>query len=160
MNVPTGVMRWLMACLLAGSGLTATGLFANQASDSEQFLIESELWIDGELQAVPVMVIGLGEPGYLLQTNEEGRVEEGGWRLEFNADLADDPLNLSDALWVDVQLSIFEEGRWEPLLDSMLGVPEGEYSTISISDEGEQPSTEHSEVYLRLRVARLQARDN
>ena len=77
MKSSAGVMRWLMACMLAGGSLTATGLFA---SDAPQFLIESELWIEGEPQEVPVMVIGLDEPGYLLQTNEEGRVEEGGWR--------------------------------------------------------------------------------
>jgi len=150
-------MHALRALLMAGACLAATGLFAQ---DAEQFLIESELWLNGERQQVPVMVVGENEPGFLLNTNDQGRVEEGGWRLEFTANLADDPLNLSDALWVNVLLSVFESDSWNPVLDSMLGVPEGEFSSLSVGTEGEESSPENAEIFLRLRTSRMRQADD
>jgi len=146
-------MLALRGLILAGGCFAATGLFAQ---GSQQYLIESELWMNGQVQDVPVMVIGENEPGFLFKTDENGQAEEGGWRLEITANSNDDPLNLSDALWLDVGLSLFEAGRWRAVLDSMLGVPEGEFASLSVAAEDEQASPEQAEVFLRLRTSRLQ----
>jgi hypothetical protein len=146
----------ILCTLLAGGCLAATGL---SAQAPEQFLIDSELWLDGERHELPALVISENDPGFLLETDEEGRVEEGGWRLEVSADPLDDPLALSEAIWLNVRLSLYEAGEWEPVLDSMLGVPEGEYSTLSVSGPDAIPSPETSEVYLRLLASRLRPGD-
>lgn len=105
------------------------------------------------------MVIGVDEPGFLLSTDEEGRAEEGSWRLELRSSPVDDPLGLSQSLWVEVRLSLFRAGFWEPVLDSILGVPEGEFSSLSVTPDDQTPSPEASEVYLRLRTERVQTTD-
>jgi len=146
----------LLCTILAGGCLAATGL---SAQVPEQFLIDSELWLDGERHELPALVISDNDPGFLLETNDEGRVEEGGWRLEIGTDPVDDPLALSDSLWLNVRLSLFEDGEWVPVLDSMLGVPEGEFSTLSVSEQDATPGPQTSEVYLRLLASRLRPGD-
>jgi len=130
------------------------------AQDREQYRIESQLWLDGEMQDVPPAIITVDEPAFLFRANEEGRAEEGGWRLELRANPVDDPLGVSQSLWVDVQLSLFRAGLWEPVLDAMLGVPEGEFSTLSVAPEGETPTPETAEVYLRLSTLRMAPSDD
>jgi hypothetical protein len=138
------------------AGLLLAGLAGAEAP--EQYRVESQLWLDGEPQEVAPMIIGVDQPGFLLQTNEDGRATEDSWRLELRASPVDDPLGLSQSLWVEVRLSLFRGGFWEPILDSMLGVPEGEFSTLSITPDGLDPAPETAEVYLRLRTERLSSR--
>ncbi|GEM_PF-1509387 len=149
----TALRLWVLL-----AGLLLAGLAGAQAS--ERYRIEAELWLDGEAQEVAPMIIGVDEPGFLLRTNEEGRAEEGGWRLELRASPTDDPLGLSQSLWVEVRLSLFQGGFWESVFDSMLGVPEGEVSTLSVTPEGQDPAPETAEVYLRLRTERVPPASN
>lgn len=144
-----------ISALVAGLALVSVA----GAQGGDLYLIEPELWLDGEPQDIAPMVIGPSEPGFLVDANNQGRVEDGGWRLEMRARPSVDPLDLSQSLWIDVQLSLFRAGLWEPVLDSMLGVPEGDYSTLSIAPEGQQATPETAEVYLRMRADRLRPVD-
>ena len=138
-----------------------------QAQDQRRYLIEPELWLDGQAQAASPLVVSVDEPGLLIGSDDgsddEGhnRVDafDGDWRLEVRARPMDDPLELSQSLWIDLRLELFRSGQWVRVLDSMLGVPEGEVSTLSVADEGQVPTPETAEVYLRLRTQRLQRAD-
>lgn len=140
-------------CLILLGACLAASLAAAQAP--ERFLVESSLWLDGEAQTVPVLVVTAAEPGLLLPET----VSEGGWRMEVQARPVDDPLSPSDSLWIEVTLSLFEDGQWLPLIDSMLGVPEGETATLSVVEEGQQASPETAQVYLQLKTSRLRPAD-
>jgi len=126
------------------------------ASDSsDQYLVEAQLWLGGVERPVPALVIGAHEPALLMPV--EGPESSGpSWQLEITVEPVDDPFAPSDALWLNVRLSEPGESGWVPLVDSVLGVPEGETATFSvIGDDASEASPETAEVYLRLRTARL-----
>ncbi len=142
---------------MTGGLLLVTG--SSIASD-QQFLVESTLWLEGQSQPVPAMVVKAREPGFLMPAAEGGSVSDGSWRLQVEVDLVDDPLIPTDSLWVTVTIDQFEDGAWENLIDSMLGVPEGEIATLSVvdGDNASDPATAH--VYLEIRTSRLRPATN
>lgn len=148
----TELMRYGLKALLTGGLFLTAGLSA--ASD-QQFLVESSLWLDGQPQQVPAMVVRSQEPGFLMPTESDDGIVDGSWRLQVEVEPADDPLALTDSLWIYVTVDQFADGDWENLADSILGVPEGEVSTLSVSgDDGRHdPATAH--VYLEIRTSRL-----
>jgi hypothetical protein len=128
---------------------------AGWAQTPRAFLIEPELWLDGQAQTTPPVIVSVAEAARLFGGDDESLPQEGDWRLDLRADPIDDPLDLSQSLWVDVELSLFRAGQWISVLDSMLGVPEGEVSTLSVAPDGQAPTPDTAEVYLRLRTQKL-----
>lgn len=131
-----------------------------QVAQAEQYLVEPELWLEGVLQTVPVMVLEAGAPAVLLGPRDQASVASPGqWRLEVQVEGVEDPLAPSNMLWVGVNLAQFHEGDWELLADTMLGVPEGEPGVVSVVDGDGPASPETASVFLRLKTSRLRLAD-
>ena len=122
------------------------GLFWSAAATEPSYLVEAELWIDG---------VKRGTPSLLILANTEARLETGdeesAWRLEVEVEPVDDGYAPAGTLWVHVAVHQRSGEIWEHLADSILGVPEGEFATLSVVDGGAPPDPETAAVYLRVR---------
>ncbi|MFU8830856.1 MAG: hypothetical protein ACNA7J_01755 [Wenzhouxiangella sp.] len=118
---------------------------------AEQFLVEAELWIDGEQRGTPTLIIEAGEPA-----NMEVGDETSAWRLEVEVERpAGIDMAPAGSLWLHIGVHQQSDGEWEHLADSILGVPEGETATLSVVD-GDAPATpETAAVYLRIKTSRM-----
>ncbi len=126
-----------------------------QAEDRPaSFLIDFELWLHGEEQGSPRMIVEAGEPASM----ERGGDADRHWRIEVEVERpAAYEQAPGNALWL--QLAVYEQvdGDWELLADTMLGVPEGQPATLTVVDgEVDEPSPESSLVFLRATTSRLQ----
>jgi len=123
------------------------------AQANDQFVVESELWIEGQVHEVPVMIVTAGEPAMVSRKEDLG---EERWRLEIELEPDGDALSPVPTHWVSVAIQQFSDGEWEFLADSILGVPEGQVATLSV-DEGDvsDPSPENSMVFMNIGVSRL-----
>ena len=123
------------------------------AVSAEQYLVEAELWLDGELQGTPSMIVAAGSPASISRGDLE---QDAIWRLEIEVEpAASHILSPGDALWIHVGLHQKIDGEWEHLADSMLGVPEGQTATFSVVDGDVESSPENAAVYLRIKTSRL-----
>lgn len=124
------------------------------AAEGEQYMVEMALWIDGEQRGTPIVVVAPGERA-AVEVSEDGG--EGGWRIEV---LVEPPARSegapSGAIWLDLAVHERVEGQWELVADSLLGVPEGQTSSMSVVDAGVETGTrENSRVYLTAQASRL-----
>lgn len=142
---------------MTGGLLLAAG---SSIAGEQQFLVESTLWLDGQVQHVPAMVVKAQEPGLLMPTAPDGGVSEGSWRLQVEVEPVDDPLVPTESLWVNVTIDQFEDGVWTNLSDSLLGVPEGETATLSVDDGDNAPDPTTAQLYLEIRTSRLRPANN
>jgi hypothetical protein len=129
------------------------------AQAGDQFLIETELWVDGQLRGAPVLVVSAGQSAMMSRMDEQGLIEDGNWRLEVEVEPDNDRLSPVQIHWVSVAVQQLSDGEWDYLADSILGVPEGEFASLSIVDEGQEPTPESAQLYLRLRTSRLKPLD-
>ncbi len=138
----------LLACVLL--------LGTAQADEGNRFLIEFELWLHGEKQGEPSMIVEAGQPGSMEVGGAEHR-----WRIEVEVErLAAHEYAPGDALWLHLAVHEQIDGKWEELADTMLGVPEGQPATLSVLDgQVDEPSPERSIVFLRATTSRLQSGD-
>lgn len=125
-------------------------LLAQTAVAGQRFAVEAELWIDG---------VQRGTPSLLILANTEASLETGSdderWRLEVEVEPVEDAYAQADTLWVHVAVHHRMDEAWDHLLDSIVGVPEGEWATVSLVD-GDAPATpESAAVYLRIRTTRV-----
>jgi hypothetical protein len=120
---------------------------------AEQYLVEIELWLDGEQQGTPALVVEAGS----MASISRGDVESDEvWRLEIEVEPADSHiLSPGDALWVHVGVHQKIDGEWEHLADSILGVPEGQTATFSVVDGEAESTPETAAVYLRIKTSRM-----
>jgi len=129
------------------------------AQASEQFLIESELWVDGQMRGTPVMMVSAGEAAVMIGLDDGDLIDAGNWRLEFEVEPDSDRLSPVQTYWVSVAVQHFNDGQWEYLADSIVGVPEGEFASLSIVEDGQESTPESAQLYLRLRTSRLKPSD-
>lgn len=133
--------------------VVAATLVAGVAVADQQYLIESELWLEGRLTEVPVMIVASGEAASMSPLTGSGEPQ---WRLEIEVERAAEHLmSPGDALWIHVSVRRKTDDEWEHLTDTILGVPEGERATLSIVDGGIEATPENSDLYLRVRTSRL-----
>lgn len=129
------------------------------AADGDQYMVEMELWIDGEQRGTPMVVLPPGELGSIQVGSESGG---GGWKIDV---LVESPARAegapSGAIWLNLTVYGQREGEWEPLADSLLGVPEGRPATMSVVETGvEQATQENSLVHLTARASLLRPEDS
>jgi hypothetical protein len=123
------------------------------AAPAAEYLVEAELWLNGEAAGTPVLLVNADEPATI---ERDGGDEQSGWRLTIEVERADaDPLAPSGSLWLIIELQQQFDGAWQVLADSMLGVPEGETATLSVVDGDAEPLPETAAVYLRVKTSRL-----
>jgi hypothetical protein len=125
------------------------GLIVQAAAAEQHYLVEAELWIDG---------VQRGTPSLLILANTEASVgtgdDDAGWRLEVEVEPVDDRFAPSGTLWVHVAVHQRHGEYWEHLADSIVGVPEGEFATVSVVDGDAMATPETAHVYLRIRTTR------
>lgn len=138
-------MARVIACLIA--------LVLSPASLAAEYLVEAELWLDGQSAGTPVLMVNADEAA-MIERGTGG--DDAGWRLTIKVEPADaDPLAPSGSLWLTVELQQQVDGAWELLADSILGVPEGETATLSVVDGDQEATPETAAVYLQLKTSRL-----
>ncbi|MFP4208026.1 MAG: hypothetical protein ACLFSC_05155 [Wenzhouxiangella sp.] len=141
------MMFRFLTVIVCGLGLLIAGVTASAAD--EQFFVEAELWIDG---------VQRGTPNLLVEPNSEASLAIAGpdqvWRLTVKVEPVEDAYAPANTLWMHLGVDQRTGDGWEELTDSLLGVPEGEWATLSVV-EGEAESTaETAAVYLRVRASR------
>ena len=125
------------------------GLFAQAAVADQRFLVEAELWIDGVKRGTPSLLVAA-----LTEASLETGSEDERWRLDIEVEPVDDVFAPSNTLWVHVAVHQRLDDHWDHLVDSIVGVPEGEVATLSLVD-GDAPATpETAAVFLRIRASR------
>jgi hypothetical protein len=134
-------------------GLLALSVSA-LALAADSYLVEAELWLEGELRGMPTMIIEAGEPASL---EREG--DDDGFRLEIEIEPVHDPLAPANSLWLAVAIFQKSDDDWEHVADSILGVPEGQTATLSVVDDDAPATPETAAVYLRIKTSRLHAAD-
>ena len=136
--------------MLAGCSLMLASL-AGFAGERE-YRISSELWIDGELRGSPSLIMQAGVQGSI-----ETAGEESGWRLVFDIEEPEPHERAAEgALWVYIEIHEKQDGEWDHLTDSMLGIPPGRTGTLSIVDQGQdEPTRETARLYMTVQVEPL-----
>ena len=134
----------LTAFLLLGLGKPA------QAAE-QWFDVEAELWIEGVQRGTPTIRVAAYTEARLETGNDDER-----WRLEIEVEPVDDRYAPADTLWVHVAVHHLIDDRWDHLLDSIVGVPEGQAATLSVVDDKAPATPETAAVYLRIRTTRAQ----
>ena len=129
----------LFLLALAGPGLAG----------DDQFLVEAELWIDG---------VQRGSPRLLIASGIEADVMVAGpnevWRLTVEVEPVEDAYAPANTLWLHLAVHQRTVEDWDHLADSLLGVPAGEWATLSVVDGDAESTPETAAVYLRVRTSR------
>lgn len=136
----------LCLALLALAGSTP-------ASEAVRYMLEMELWIEGEHRDSPLLVVESGEPASITVDDAEGR---SGWKIEVEVNPPGPAEGAPDgAIWIDFAIHQLEDGQWEHLADSMLGIHEGRTGKLSVADGSVQATAANSRVFLEVRASRL-----
>ncbi|WP_376690751.1 hypothetical protein [Wenzhouxiangella sp. EGI_FJ10409] len=143
-------MRSAAIFLFATLSIALVGSAA--ASGDDRYMVEMELWIDGEQRGTPLVVLPPGEQGSVEVRNEEG---DQGWKIEV---LVEAPAATQSAplgsTWLNLAVHELQDGEWNLLADSLLGVPEGRSTSMSVvGSEVEQATRENSRVHLSARAS-------
>lgn len=136
----------LVACLLAVAPASAA---------ADRYMLDLELWINGEQRGTPMAIVEVGQPAVLTRESEE---DAGGYRVALEVEEPGPGEGApGGAVWIYVTVSTREDGDWKELVDSMIGVAEGRSGTVSVVEgEVEQPTPDNSTVFLRIEPTRLQ----
>lgn len=141
--------------VLVGSILGLLALTAAGTEPEARYMIEMQLWIDGEQIGEPMVVVEPGEPA----TVSDGGADDAGpgWRIEVEVQAPESGAGLPGrAIWLDVRVEERRDGEWLELTDSILGVPEGEFSELSIAPRSvSDPRPGTSSLFFRARTSRL-----
>lgn len=135
--------------------ILAAGLgFGSALAGTPRYMVEMELWIDGEQRGTPMLIVEAGKPAELVSTDPDGN---NGWKIELEVESPGLAENApSGAIWLHLAVAELVSGEWEHLTDALLGVPEGQSSSLSLLDgEGEAGGPDGSRVYLTARSSRL-----
>lgn len=137
-------LLFLALSVLAGSA---------SASEVKRYMLEMTVWIEGERREAPVLIIDSGEPTSIDFEGAEGRR---GWKIEVQVNPPGPGEGAPEgAIWMDFSIHRQEDGQWEHLADSMLGIHEGRTGTLSVASEDGQASPENSLVYVEVLASRL-----
>lgn len=112
-----------------------------------RYMVEMELWVDGERRGTPIIVLPPGEQGSVEVGDKDGGQ---GWKIEVQVEppTATEGAPLGST-WLSLAVHELEDGDWKQLADSLLGVPEGRSSSMSMVEPGiENATPENSLVHL------------
>lgn len=130
------------------------GLACQAAAAEQRYLVEAELWLDGVQRGTPrLMILPYTEASLAVDGDDAA------WRLEVEVEPVDDAYAPANALWVHVAVHQRTGEVWEHLVDSIVGVPEGEFATVSVVDGDALATPETAHVYLRIRTTRASTAD-
>lgn len=135
----------LLPALAAGSDETLQG---------DQYMVEMALWIDGKERGTPIVVVEPDTPASVEVSDDSGRER---WKIELlvQAPPASEGAP-AGATWLYLTVYQGNDGEWETLADSLLGVREGRTAAMAVADVSEEPATkQNSLVYLEAQASRL-----
>jgi len=144
-----------MRCLVRALSILMPAMLAGKlmAADADRYMIEMELWIEGELRASPMVVVEGGEPAEISSLEADGQP---GWKIELEVEPPGAGEGAPDgAIWLHLSIHQHEDGEWVHLADSLLGVPEGRANSLSVLQGDGAATAEDSLVYLVARTSRM-----
>lgn len=132
----------LMFALTVLAAVSASG-----AETRDRYMVEMELWIEGEQRGTPMVVVEPEEPATIEVGEPSG---ESGWRIEV---LVEPPVASEGApvgsIWLNLAVHELRDGEWQLLTDSLLGLREGRSGTMTLVEPGvDQGTRENSLVHL------------
>ncbi|MGY6630481.1 MAG: hypothetical protein ACXIUL_05660 [Wenzhouxiangella sp.] len=133
--------------------LLLAGLWAGQSIADDQFLIETRLWLGGELAGTPTVIARAGEPATLE------RLGEPQFRLTLTVEAVQDRFAPTDTLWLTVEVETPGEEGWEAMVDTLLGVQEGRTASFSVVDGDDEATPETARLFLEVKPSRLRPAD-
>ena len=118
---------------------------------NEQFLVEAELWIDGQQLGTPSLQMTANSPASVSASGDDE-----GYKLEVMVEPVTDHYAPENTVWLHVEVHQKLSGQWDSLADSLLGVREGETATFSLVEGEQVASPDTAEVYLRISAHRVE----
>jgi len=141
--------------LAARIGLLLLVAGASTPAAGESWLVDLQLWLNGEARDTAPLIIEVGQPASVSWIDEQ---DQSGWRLDLAIEqpLSDEGAP-AGAIWLHVGIFERDDGEWTLLTDSMLGVPAGQEGVLSVVDQDVEHATpDNSQIYLKTRISRLQ----
>ena len=136
-------------CLLVTLALVASSLLAAD----EQYLVETRVWLDGELAGTPTLIVQAGQPASIERAGEPH------FRLSLMVEPARDRFAPLETLWLTIEVEVFGDDGWEPLVDSLLGVHEGRTASLSLVDGDAESSPETARLFVEVKPSHLRPAD-
>jgi len=138
----------LLPALWAGSVVADGGV---------QYVVEMDVWIDGEQQGTPLVVV---EPGKRASVEVGRPAGQRDWRVEVLVQPSASPDADSEGnIWLEMAVYDRSEGELSLLADSLLGVPEGQAGVLSVVESGRPggaaPDPAESLVHVTVSASRL-----
>lgn len=126
---------------LASALALALTVFASAvAIAADTFTVESVLSVSGQAQTTTPVRVEANTATQLWGDSE--------WQLFVTVTPIDDPFAPTNALWMTVRLEAWLDDDWQPISESVLGVPPGEWAALTVGDADVAQLIE-----LRLRVS-------
>lgn len=134
---------------LARALLTLLVLAVALPAAANDYLVEAQVWIDGELSGTPRLLVQPDLPASI-------EVEQGdvAWRMSVVVESPEAREGAaSDAIWVRVGISERVGDEWIFLTDSMLGVRQGATGSFSVVEPAVEIATrENARLFVELTV--------
>lgn len=139
MRAEAGILVFLLSVVAAIS--------VSAADKPDRYMVEMELWIEGEQRGTPMVLVEPGESATVEVSDASG---ESGWKIDL---LVDPPVASEGApfgsIWLSLAVQELRDGEWELLTDSLLGLREGRAGTMTLVESGvDQATQENSLVHL------------
>lgn len=132
--------------LASALALALTALACATAVAADAFEVESALSVSGQVQTTtPVRV----------EANTATQLwADADWQLFITVTPIDDPFAPAHALWMTVRLEAWLDEQWQPMSESVLGVPPGEWAALTVGDVDQDGDVDTVDlINLRLRVS-------
>lgn len=128
----------------------AVGLSISCIAGNEGYLLDCEVWLNGQRQDDTVLVVGKDGIAAIEFSDADSA-----WRLELEVEETLPGEQAPDgAFWVHVKIHEQVDGAWEHLTDTLLGVVSDRPAALGIvSGKGEGP--EQARLYVAMRGSRL-----
>lgn len=113
---------------------------------ADTFELESTLSVSGHAQTTAPVTVEANTATRLWGDSD--------WQLFVTVTPIDDPFAPANALWMSVRLEAWLDDHWQPISESVLGVPPGEWAALTVGDVDQDGDADIVDlVNLRLRVS-------
>lgn len=133
--------------LASALALALTVVLASTAAvAADSFQVESALLVSGQTQTTAPIKVEANTATQLWGDSD--------WQLFVTITPIDDPFAPANALWMTVRLEAWLDEQWQPMSESVLGVPPGEWAVLTVGDVDQDDGVDTVDlINLRLRVS-------
>lgn len=126
--------------------LALTVLASTVAVAADTFQVETALSVSGQTQTTTPVGVDANTATQLWGDSD--------WQLFVTITPIDDPFALANALWMTVRLEAWLDEQWQPISESVLGVPPGEWAALTVGGVDQDDGVDTVDlINLRLRVS-------